>query len=491
MSKTLPTNRDQAVRYLYERINYERRIHVPYSERNFKLDRMRRLAERLGNPEEQLNIVHVAGTKGKGSTSTMLASILTSAGKKTGLFTSPHLQRLEERIVIDGEEIPGDRLTAIVCDMIPVIESMEVDDPVDNRPTFFEIVTAIAFVHFQQQEVDNVVLEVGLGGRLDSSNICHPKLCIVTEIDLDHTRQLGDTLEKIAGEKAGIIKPGVPVVCGATKPAAVAVIRDRARELGSEIYMLGDSFGFQHVTSKPGQPPAEREQASTKPGQAESVKPFETIEFTCDDSLGGSHTDLESVAISMMGQHQAANASMALAAVNVLQSHGLELSESQLRDGLVRASCRGRVELVARSPAVILDVGHNEASIRALTETLARHFPQDPADRVVVFATTKGKDVEAMLRILLPWCGQLIVTKYQDNPRGCSTGSILRIAEHLVCELLFSSDSLNSLAKVSSHEQPSDAWAAAMELSTKDSLVCITGSFFLAAELESLARNSK
>ena len=190
----------------------------------------------------------------------------------------------------------------------------------------------------------------------------------------------------------------------------------------------------------------------------------------------------------MMGQHQAANAAMALAAANVLQSQGHELTQPQLRDGLANAKCRGRVELVAKSPSVILDVGHNEAAIRSLTQTVASHFPQDPADRVVVFATTKGKDVEAMLRILLPWCGQLIVTKYQDNPRGCSTGSITRIAEHLVYELLFSSDSLNSLATVSSHDQPVDAWQAAMEVSTKKSLVCITGSFFLAAELESLAR---
>ena len=482
MSKpTLPTNRDQAVRYLYDRINYERTVHVPYSERNFKLDRMRMLAERLGNPQDQLNIVHIAGTKGKGSTSTMLAAILTAAGKRTGLFTSPHLQRLEERIVIDGEEIPGDQLTAIVASMIPVIESMEADDPVDSRPTFFEIVTAIALIHFQQQKVDNVILEVGLGGRLDSSNICQPKLCVITEIDLDHTRQLGDTLEKIAAEKAGIIKPGVPVVCGVTRPAPAAVIRDRANELGCEIHMIGEDYRFHHHPAQPGQ-------QSTQPG--ETIKPNETIDFSCEDSLGGSHTNLSSVEIAMMGRHQAANAAMAIAAANVLQSQGLELTQPQLRTGLAKATCRGRVELVANSPAVILDVGHNEASIRALTETLSRHFPQDAADRVVVFATTKGKDVEAMLRILLPWCGQLIVTKYQDNPRGRSTGSITRIAEHLVYELLFSSESLNSLATVSSHEQPEDAWNAAMELSTTESLVCITGSFFLAAELEALANRS-
>lgn len=483
MSKTtLPTNRDQAVRYLYDRINYERKIHVPYSERNFKLDRMRRLAERLGNPQDQLRIVHIAGTKGKGSTSTMLASILTASGKKTGLFTSPHLQRLEERIVIDGEEIPGDRLTAIVAAMIPVIESLESDDPVDNRPTFFEIVTAIAFTHFHQQKVDHVVLEVGLGGRLDSSNICNPELCVITEIGLDHTRQLGDTLEKIAAEKAGIIKPGVPVVSGVTRPAPANVIRNRAKELGCDIFMSGDDYRFTCH-------PAEAIGQSTATDLGSTQRPSEKMDFNWDTTPEGIHTALNDVDIAMMGQHQAANAAMAIAAANVLQSQGLELTESQLRRGLASATCRGRVELVARSPAVILDVGHNEASIRALTETLASHFPQDPADRVVVFATTRGKNVEAMLRILLPWCGQLIVTKYQNNPRGCSIGSITRIAEHLVYELLFSSDSLNSLAKVSSCDQPTDAWKAAMEHSTKDSLICITGSFFLAAELESLARD--
>ena len=484
----LPANRDEAIAYLFARIDYERKIHVPYSERNFKLDRMRDLARRLGDPHHQLRIIHVAGTKGKGSTSTMLAAILRANGFSTGLFTSPHLQRLEERIVINDRPIPADRLTSIMRQLIPVLQAMEAEDPVEQRATFFEVVTAMALLHFAQESVDVVVLEVGLGGRLDSTNICEPQLCVITEIDLDHTRQLGDTLEKIAAEKAGIIKPGIPVVCSVTRPEPLAVIREKAASSNSELFAAGDRFASRY------HPPESLPARAGEPAHASAVPVGEKLDFYFDgSSLLATHNailnplvELPDIRVSMMGEHQAANAATALAAANVLQSLGFELTESATRTGLLEAQCRARVELVATAPTVILDVGHNEASIRALTKTLER-FPQEAFQRLVIVACTRGKAASAMLRLLLPWCAHLLVTKYATNPRGRDVTEMMALCERQRDQLLAENPD-RPLAETSACDDPLAAWRRARELSTNDSLICVTGSFFLAAELETLAR---
>jgi dihydrofolate synthase / folylpolyglutamate synthase len=242
--------RQAAIDWLMGRINYERVSVIPYQERQLKLDRMRQLLTRLGQPDAGMKIIHVAGTKGKGSTSAMMAAMLTAAGYRTGVFSSPHLERIEERFSVDGEPCSAEELVSLVDRMRPIVAAMDEEaaaegDPADG-PTYFEVTTAMALVHFVERQVDAAVLEVGLGGRLDSTNVCLPAVSVITSISLDHTKQLGNTLAAIAREKAGIIKPGVPVVCGVTEAEPQAVIAAIAREHGCRLIQLENDFGFEY-----------------------------------------------------------------------------------------------------------------------------------------------------------------------------------------------------------------------------------------------------
>ncbi len=242
----LPSDQyEAALAFLLGRIDYERMLSIPYGQRDFRLDRMRELAERLGNPQEQLQIVHVAGTKGKGSTAATITAILAAAGYRTGLYSSPHLERLEERIALDGQECPPEALAALIERVRPTVLEMDRQaGPGSHGPTYFEILTALALLYFVEHAVDVAVLEVGLGGRLDSTNICTPAVAAITSISYDHTRQLGSTLAAIAGEKAGIIKPGVPVISGVVDAEPRDVIARIAAEQHAPLVELGRQFEF-------------------------------------------------------------------------------------------------------------------------------------------------------------------------------------------------------------------------------------------------------
>src|SRR5262245_47284250 len=227
--------REAGLDWLKGRINYERTV-LPYQSRQLKLDRMRQLLTRLGQPDAGLKIVHVAGTKGKGSTSAMIAAMLTAAGYRTGLFSSPHLERIEERFAVEGLPCTADELVTLIdrmkADARAMDEEAAADGDPQGGPTYFELTTAMALLHFVERKTDAAILEVGLGGRRDSTNVCLPEVSVITSISFDHMRQLGNTLASIAREKAGIIKPGVPVICGVTNPEPQQVIADIARDHG-------------------------------------------------------------------------------------------------------------------------------------------------------------------------------------------------------------------------------------------------------------------
>ncbi len=235
-----------ALDFLLGRINYERAVVLPYGQRQLKLDRMRQLLTRLGNPDAGLPIVHVAGTKGKGSTAALVGSILQAAGYRVGLFSSPHLESIEERFAVNGEACPGDDFVELVDRLRPVVMAMdrEAESVGDSSlsPTYFELTTALALMHFVKRKVDIGILEVGLGGRLDSTNVCQPAVTVITSISLDHTKQLGDTLELIAAEKAGIVKPGVPVLCGPLEEGPRKVIAEIAQQHGCRMLEAGHDF---------------------------------------------------------------------------------------------------------------------------------------------------------------------------------------------------------------------------------------------------------
>ena len=462
-ARSCPEHR-RALDFLWSRINYERTSAVPYTGHSFKLTRMRRLLDLLGNPQDAQQIVHIGGTKGKGSTAAMISAVLTAAGNRTGTYSSPHLDHLEERMSIDDCPCSPEELVALVERVRPVVEQLDANAEGDEnslgRPTYFEVATAMALFHFAQSEVDATVLEVGLGGRLDSTNVCKPLVSVITNISLDHIKQLGSTHAAIAGEKAGIIKRRVPVVSGVTVPEARAVIERVAKDNGSSLLQLDRDFTFDY------RPP----------------KDLQTTDHvgTLDMRWLGEHTgnaDYEGIMLSLVGRHQAANAAVALATVETLRKQGWDISETAIRDGLAQASCPARVEVVRGQPTVVIDAAHNVASIEALLATLDESF--SCRRRVLVFATTQDKDCEGMLRALLPAFDTVVLTRYRNNPRYVPPEELADIA-----------------AKLMSHGQPMttvcndpvEAWQAAQEKAATDDLICVTGSFFIAAEIRQLIR---
>jgi len=446
--------RHEALEYLLGRVNYERMPQVLYSEQRFKLDRMQELLRGLGSPQSGLPVVHVAGTKGKGSTATMIAAILTDAGYRTGLFTSPHIERIEERISVDGQECSTDELVALVEKVKPVVEAMDRQpadqpNPEGNRPTFFEIITAMAFEHFSDRAVEVAVLEVGLGGRLDSTNVSEPVVSVITSISLDHTAMLGSSLEAIAAEKAGIIRPGVPVVSGVTQPGPRDVIRQCARRLGAPLVAAGIDFN-----------------AVDDPVGCVETHPTTSSFFSyCRRGERRYH----GLRVAMPGRHQVANAAVALAVVDQLVEAGWSVPEAAVRSGLARAVCPGRVEILDTRPRVILDVAHNRASVEALVDVLRERFAGRRS--WAIFAAAEDKDLRGMLEVVLGSFDDVVLTRFLENPRAASAEELADLARELagrsypVCPT------------------PAESWDWVSARARPDDLICVTGSFFLGAEL--------
>ncbi|HEX4412790.1 MAG TPA: folylpolyglutamate synthase/dihydrofolate synthase family protein [Lacipirellulaceae bacterium] len=472
--------RTAALDWLLGRINYERTT-LPYLSRQLKLDRMRQLLTRLGQPDAGLKIIHVAGTKGKGSTSAMIAAMLTAAGYRTGFFSSPHLERIEERFAVDGELCTADELVALVSRVRAEVRAMDEEAAADGGdsdggPTYFEITTAIALLHFVERQADAAVLEVGLGGRLDSTNVCLPAVSVITSISFDHMRQLGNTLAAIAGEKAGIIKPGVPVVCGVTNEEPQTVIANIAREHGCRLLQISRDFHFKY------HPANKTKEGDTEKGRggdfaSHSLSPCLLVSPSIDfqSTIAGQEIALENVELAMRGPHQAANAAIALATVAELRHQAWCISTDAMRAGLVQASLPGRVEILSGTPAVVLDTAHNPASARAFVETLAE-IPST-VRRSLIVSISHDKDVPAVIRELVPHFPRIIVTQYQENPRAVP---VQTLAEIVRTEL---SDHTTELITCPT---PQAAWQFAVESATPGELFCITGSFFLAAEMRPL-----
>lgn len=434
--------------FLDARINFERIHQAAYAARVFKLDRMTELALRLGNPHGCVPLVHVAGTKGKGSVTAMVSRILREAGYRTGTYTSPHLIHLGERIAVDDVASTESDLAGDLAEVAPVVEAMEADaagrgDP-EGGPTFFEILTAMALVRFRRAEVDLGILECGLGGRLDSTNICRPLVGVITNIGFDHTHLLGNTLGEIAQEKGGIIKPGVPLVSGVTEDEPRRVIRELASGRQAAIRERGTHFAV----------------------RAEDGNRF-TVQGT--DRTGPYH--YEDLSLGLLGRHQRDNAAIAVAAIRELIGLGWRIPDDAVRGGLVGARCPGRIEVVSDRPTVILDVAHNPAAIRALVDTLRESFR--PGVRRAVFGTSQDKDAAAMLRALYSYFDEVLLTQAGNQPRSVPLRDLRIQAE----SIRGCSEESNTFSNVRA------AWNAAQSRSTPDDLICVTGSFYVAGEL--------
>ncbi|MBN2580966.1 MAG: bifunctional folylpolyglutamate synthase/dihydrofolate synthase [Pirellulales bacterium] len=470
-----------ACAFLENRVNYERFHHISDADREFKLDRMRKLAELLGNPQHRLPIVHVAGTKGKGSTAAMIESILRSAGYRTGMFTSPHLQRVEERIALDGQPCSPEEFTAFLDRVRPAVEALDCEaaaaDPPEIGPTYFEILTAMALAAFADRSVQAAVLEVGLGGRLDSTNICIPRISVITSISRDHTQQLGETLESIAREKGGIIKPGVPVVSGATAEPPRRALREIARQTGSTLYELGRDFNYRYSPLPLGEGSGVRADFSA---QGPHPNPLRAPR---SGRGAGTATRLDvcsmnqqpawnyaGLTLPLFGRHQAANAAVAVAAVKELQRQGWSIPEPAIAAGLARTTLPARIEVLRRNPVVIVDSAHNPASIEALIEALSQSF--SVRRRWLLFASTRDKDVTEMLARLLAFFEEAVFTQYTTNPRALPAADLAARAAAM------------SGRSFPYYPTPAEAWQTVRRQAAPDDLICITGSFFLAGEME-------
>ena len=443
---------DEALEFWYGRINYEVRSAHPA---DLKLERMRALLRLLGDPQDRFRIVHVTGTKGKGSTAAMLAEVLQAAGYRVGLFTSPHLSDVRERMRVNGQCISREELAARMDEVAPAVLAMETAAGSLPPPTFFEIGTALGFLHFNRRRCDVAVVEVGLGGRFDSTNVCTPVVSVITNIGLDHMAQLGPTLEAIAFQKAGIIKRRVPVVSGVTHDGARRVIERVASENAAPIQQLGRAF----------RPHATLGELNAATGMIHPTRL----------SFYRSRYPWPTLTVKLLGEHQVTNAALAVATVEVLRDTGMPITDRAVAAGLESVRWPGRFEILGTRPLVVLDAAHNVPSAEALIQTLQRCITRLTGRKRLLFAVSSDKQYTEILRILGTEFDRLYLCRYGNNPRCVAPEKLAQIAAVAAprCEL-------------SVHATSTEAWNAAKSEAKPEDLICITGSMFLVGELRPL-----
>lgn len=442
----IETAYNKALDYLYSFVDYSLKHSSELAKADFNLDRMFALMESLGNPQSRYPIIHVAGTKGKGSTSALCAAALQAAGYSVGLYTSPHLLDYVERIRINGAPISHEQLIELVEEIKPHVAKIE-------KLTTFEITTALAFLAFGKYGVNATVFEVGLGGRLDATNIVTPKVSVITSLSYDHTAVLGNTLTLIAGEKAGIIKDGVPVVSSPQKDESLAVLERVAALKHSALTLVGRDVNFKLIES-------------SLEGQGLTV---DSGEWT----LGNAPRSTVNLQIPLLGKHQVENAATAYTALKV---SGIPITDEQIQKGFSQVQWRARFEIARREPPMIFDSAHNQDSFAKLNETLETYFPGKKV--YLIFGASEDKNIPGMFAELRSKIEKIIITR-ADHPRALEVEKVQQLAEQAGVES-------EAVTPVKS------ALARALELSSKDgSIVLSAGSMFVTAEVMSAWKNIK
>ena len=380
-------NYSETIAYLHSLIDYEKMRLERYTPETHDLSRVERLLVAIDNPHTRFPTVHIAGTKGKGSTAALCEACLRAAGYRTGFYISPHLHTFRERIQVNRQEIARDTVVALVEEIRPLIERIP-------GVTYFEAITALGFLYFARSEVDVAVIEVGLGGRLDATNVLMPEVSVITSLSLEHTYLLGDTLAEIAYEKAGIIKPGIPAVSAPQRAAALQVLETVSQERGVGLTEVGRDWGYE-----PG--PADLD------GQIFTVRRIDG---------GGSELDGD-YWIPLLGRHQLENATSAIAALDILRQRGFCVPAEAVREGLRNVHWPGRMEVLSREPLVVGDGAHNPYSMQVLREALEEWFPDQRW--VLIFGASADKNITEMLSVLLPISDYVIVTR-SDHPRSAA-----------------------------------------------------------------------
>jgi dihydrofolate synthase/folylpolyglutamate synthase len=440
----------EALDYLYSFVDFSQARTYKYSAQTFDLGRMATFLELLGNPQARYPALHLAGTKGKGSVSAMCASALRAAGYRAGFYTSPHLQDFCERAQINGELIPQAAVAEIVDSLRPVVERVP-------GLTTFELTTALAFQYFARENVDVAVIEVGLGGRLDATNVLTPLVSVITSLSYDHTHLLGNTLAEIAGEKAGIVKPGVPVVSAPQKEEALAVLERAAAERGAPFTLVGRDWLYRLKTHS-------LESQSFEIWSAEEQRELEALAAR-GHPLDWRPNTLE---IPLLGRHQAENGVVACAALMALRGRGLPIAHDAIREGLRAVRWPGRFEVLSRRPFVVVDGAHNRDSAQKLAAALDDYFP---GRRVtLIFGASSDKDVGGMFAELLPRVSRAILTQ-AVHPRACDPEELARLAQEMQSGV--QTEAVPPVAR---------ALEAALQWSGPDDVILACGSLFVVAE---------
>lgn len=429
----------QTLDYLYSFVDYSLTRNLRNLPEKFNLDRMHALMKRLGNPQDKYPVIHVAGTKGKGSTCMMLASMLANCGMKVGLYTSPHLVDIRERIQINGQMIPETDLTRYVARIAPLIKRLGRDEP-----TFFDILTAIGFLYFVDQGVDLAVIETGLGGRLDSTNVLKPEVCAITSISFDHVNQLGRTLPLIAEEKAGIFKPGVPAISSPQPPEVCEVLVRVAEKVKAPLRFTGRDIEFSY-----------RFESSRAAGPQTRV------------SLITPNCRFEHLPVPLPGDHQAINCGLALSLLTVLKDKGFPIEDQKAIEGLAQTHMPGRMEVIHHDPRIMVDGAHNAASVEALMRAIGQNVAYD--SMVVIFGCRTDKDIPGMLDHIQLGADKVIFTT-TGSPRSADPAE-------LAAQYIERSGKMAQVARTLP-----EALDIAERAVTREDLICITGSFYLVGQ---------
>jgi dihydrofolate synthase/folylpolyglutamate synthase len=449
MSASKPSFED-ALNLLESRVNLEQLQSFTPQEMGGRLDILRQLLTQLGDPETKYRTIHITGTKGKGSTCAFLDSILREEGFRVGNFTSPHLYSVTERLTINGVPCSDVEFTELVFNV-----AEQIDPTVLETLTYFEFITLLAFVYFAQKQVDFAIFEVGMGGRLDATNVCKPDVAIITSISFDHIAQLGPTIAEIAAEKGGIIKPGIPLVSTVRHPEARTILRSIAESQKSPSFFLEESFLTQPTV--------------------ESAMPLHAFRFQTVPPFPV-ECDWDGLYSTMPGSHQVRNAAAAVAADLLLQHFDFEKIQTAIRKAFVPL----RVEIISSSPTlptVVFDGAHNRASIQAFCETILEKFPHRRF--FLIFGISLGKDIGGILEELTGHFDRTFLTQYSTNSRHFPPQGLGTLFRN-------NSDSHNfdqALLNVEVVEDCYEALKRCLDAATPDDVVCVTGSMYLAAEL--------
>jgi dihydrofolate synthase / folylpolyglutamate synthase len=429
-------NYKQALDYIYGHTNYEA-VPRPHAEDNYDLRRLYEILELLGNPHTRARSLHIAGTNGKGSTAAMLAAVLQEAGYITGLYTSPHLVTTRERIKVNGQMITEDELASIMTRLQPVIESVN-QRATYGRLTVFEILTVLGFLYFAENKCEIQVMEVGMGGRFDATNVILPEVCLITSISFDHTAILGNTLTLIATEKCGIIKPGCTVISHPQADEADRVIQDTCRQQHVRLIRVGRDVKCRSLSHN-----------------------YERQEMEITGRLDQYH-----ITIPLLGQYQMDNTAAVVAALEILQERGYHISKEHILRGLAKVTFPGRMNILSRHPLIVADGGHNPGAAHNLKQALLEYF--HPEKTILVIGISSDKDIPGIINELSPVFNTVISTR-ADSPRSAKP-------EFVAAEFGRHGLQATTCPSVAS------ALAEAKRIAGEKDLICVTGSLYVVGE---------